>query len=445
MIEIERVGIYVFPDVEELDFVGIFEILAKTRSMKNEGKIQIKTSLQVEILASEDMITCANGLTVKPHAIVGNFEGYDLIIIPGGRGVNKLIKNQELLKSLKDFAKEHIVCSVCTGAFVLGEAGLLKGKKVATHHKAREALKDYCEVVESRVYVDGNVISSGGVSCSLDLGIKILEIIYGKKIAKQVADHLEIPLEIFNNRSTLRYPIKPSPDYRVKQLFQQACKTENMSAKIGDSLSLEENEIRRYILTQAPVLGRLPSLAEINHAFTQITKDNVTTILTKLDQLDVIHLTQDQMAIAAAYPFSGETTPHTVILKEESYNPLYAMCAIDALGVGFMFNCDVVIESRCVHCNGRIDVVIENNEIISLNPDELVVWGDMEYSSCAATSLCKNINFFCSDQHYTEWQKDLPKRRGQLLTIQEAFYLGKMFFENRLTGKASYTSESLLK
>ncbi|MFX0052360.1 MAG: DJ-1/PfpI family protein, partial [Candidatus Hermodarchaeota archaeon] len=174
MVAIERVGIYIFPEVEELDFVGVYEVLAKTRSMKDEGKLLIKTSLQVEIIASKEIITCVNGLTVQPHAIVDNFDGYDLIIIPGGRGVNKLMKNVKLLKNLKDFAKEHIVCSVCTGAFVLGEAGLLAGKKVTTHHKAREALKTYCTVTESRVYVDGNVISSGGVSCSMDLGVKIL-------------------------------------------------------------------------------------------------------------------------------------------------------------------------------------------------------------------------------------------------------------------------------
>lgn len=196
MVEIKKVGIYIFPEVEELDFVGVFEILAKTRSMKDDGKLPIETSLQVDILASEDMITCANGLMIKPHAIVNTFEGYDLLIIPGGRGVNKLIKDENLLKNIKDFAKERMICSVCTGSFVLGAAGLLAGKKAVTHHKAREALKEYCNVTDSRVYVDGNVISTGGVSCSLDLGLKILEIVYGEKISEMVADHLEIPLEM---------------------------------------------------------------------------------------------------------------------------------------------------------------------------------------------------------------------------------------------------------
>ncbi|MFX0207040.1 MAG: DJ-1/PfpI family protein, partial [Candidatus Hodarchaeota archaeon] len=90
MVAIERVGIYIFPEVEELDYVGVYEVLAKTRSMKDEGKLPIKTSLQVDILASEEMITGVNGMTVQPHAIVDNFDDYDLLIIPGGRGVNKV-------------------------------------------------------------------------------------------------------------------------------------------------------------------------------------------------------------------------------------------------------------------------------------------------------------------------------------------------------------------
>ncbi|MHA2304825.1 MAG: DJ-1/PfpI family protein [Candidatus Hodarchaeales archaeon] len=196
MVEIKKVGIYIFPQVEELDFVGVFEILAKTRSMKDEGKLPIDTSLHVEILASEDMVTGANGLMIKPHAIVDTFEGYDLLIIPGGRGVNKLIKNEKLLKNVKDFSKNRMICSVCTGSFVLGAAGILTGKRAVTHHKAREELKEYCNVADSRVYVDGNVISTGGVSCSLDLGLKILEIVYDEKISEMVANHLEIPLEM---------------------------------------------------------------------------------------------------------------------------------------------------------------------------------------------------------------------------------------------------------
>jgi cyclohexyl-isocyanide hydratase len=192
----EKVGIYIFPDVEELDFIGVFEVLAKSRSMKDEGKLPIEKPLQVDVIASENIITCANGLMVKPHKITDSFEGYDLLIVPGGKGVTKLFGAAEFLKKIREFARDHMICSVCTGALILGKAGLLKGKKATTHHNAREALREFCEVVDSRVYIDDNVISAGGVSCSLDLGLKILEITYGKKTAEMVADQMEIPTEM---------------------------------------------------------------------------------------------------------------------------------------------------------------------------------------------------------------------------------------------------------
>lgn len=228
------------------------------------------------------------------------------------------------------------------------------------------------------------------------------------------------------------YPIKPTPTDRAKKMFHQACTIENMSAKWGKSLSPDENAIRRFILTHAPVLGRLPSFNEIEEYFTQIPDDRIRTILLRLDQLDVIHLNNNQTAIAAAYPFSGSSTSHVVVFKREVFKSLHAMCAIDALGVGFMFNCDVVIESNCFHCNERVRIVIKDNEIVSLSPEELVVWGDMDYSNCAAVSVCKNINFFSSKNHFNLWRKKSPDRSGSLLQIQEALYLGKMFFEKRL-------------
>ncbi|MHA2247874.1 MAG: alkylmercury lyase family protein [Candidatus Hodarchaeales archaeon] len=233
-------------------------------------------------------------------------------------------------------------------------------------------------------------------------------------------------------RIPLMNPIKPTPTDRSKKFFQQACDTENMPAKWGQTLLPEENEVRRFILVQAPVLGRLPSITEVKQNFTQLSDNRITTILTKLDKLDVIHLSNNQTIIAAAYPFSGSATPHVVTLKRESYKPLYAMCAIDALGISFMLNCDVVIDSNCYHFNDRIEIVIENHEITSLVPEELVVWGDMDYSNCAASSVCQNTNFFSSIWHFNKWQEELPKRRGFLLQIQEAFFLGKMFFEKRL-------------
>lgn len=96
-------------------------------------------------------------------------------------------------------------------------------------------------------------------------------------------------------------------------------------------------------------------------------------VLNKLDQLDIIHLNNDKTTIAAAYPFSGSETSHTVALKREGYKKIYAMCAIDALGVCFMFDCNVSIDSRCCNCSEKIEIEIEDNEIIFLKPKSTVV------------------------------------------------------------------------
>ncbi|UCE18143.1 MAG: alkylmercury lyase family protein [Gemmatimonadota bacterium] len=226
--------------------------------------------------------------------------------------------------------------------------------------------------------------------------------------------------------------IKPEATERTKNIFEEACCVENMEAKFGKTLSPEENDVKRFILTQSPVLGRIPSIDEIKKAFTQYQDEKMDAILKKLDQYDVIHLDENEKTIAAAYPFSGSETSHTVTLKREGYGKIYTMCAIDALGVPFMFQCDVSIDSKCHHCGESIEIEIEDKKITFLKPESTVVWCDLEYSCCAATSLCKNINFFSSEHHFTEWQKENQRVKGHLLQLNEAFYLGKLFFENRL-------------
>lgn len=235
-----------------------------------------------------------------------------------------------------------------------------------------------------------------------------------------------------NIKDNKKYAIKPKSSERANDIFQFSCDMEDMDGKFGRTLTKEENDIRKFILKRSPVLGRIPSIDEIKKEFYQFPDIKVIAILKKLDKLDVIYMSNDKKIINAAYPFSNSKTSHIVTLKGAGYKKIYAMCAIDALGVCFMFDCDVTIDSKCYSSGERIKIEIKDNEIIVLKPQKIVVWCDMEYSCCAATSLCKNINFFSSKFHFKEWQKEKPVRNGYLLPIQEAFYLGKLFFKNRL-------------
>ncbi len=191
MLKVRRIGILVFPDVEELDFVGAYEVLAKTKHMWEEGSLNVDEPLSVEIIAKEREVKCKNGLLVKAHKSIEALDDYDMIIVPGGHGIFELKEDQAILSKLAKFAKEKPICSVCTGAFPLAWAGVLRGKTATTHWNYKQVLKDFCTVSDERVVVDGNVITSAGVSSSIDLGLRLLEMIYGKDVAAVVAKRIE--------------------------------------------------------------------------------------------------------------------------------------------------------------------------------------------------------------------------------------------------------------
>ena len=172
--------------MEELDFVGIYEVLAKARLYG--------CNIEVRTIAKESPIKCANGLIVVPHESLEGAYSYDILVVPGGRGVNSLMEDEKLLEIIKTFSKEKMVCSVCTGAFLLAKAGILEGRRATTHHAYLDMFAKFCQVENKRVVEDGKIMTSGGVSSSIDLGIKILERFYGSEVAKNVAERIEWPL-----------------------------------------------------------------------------------------------------------------------------------------------------------------------------------------------------------------------------------------------------------
>lgn len=189
---VRNIAVFIFADVEELDFVGVYEVLCKSRGMKEEGVLTLDSPLHVDIIARESPVLCRNGLKVVPHKVTSDFNPYDLLIIPGGNGITPLMKDSSLLEKIRQFAQDHVICSVCTGSLLLGAAGVL-GKKALTHHEHVADLKAYAEAATGRVHVNNKVITSAGISSSIDLGLKLLEMIYDEKTAQKVADRLELP------------------------------------------------------------------------------------------------------------------------------------------------------------------------------------------------------------------------------------------------------------
>ncbi|MCG3261016.1 MAG: DJ-1/PfpI family protein, partial [Candidatus Heimdallarchaeota archaeon] len=153
--------------------------------------LPIGQPLEVDLVANEKLVDGTKDMQITPHKIGLDLTDYDILIIPGGKGVDTIVKNQEFLSMLKEFGQEKMVCSIGLGSFALALAGLLENKKATTHHKHFLRLKKYCKIENKRVVVADNIITSGGMLSAVDLAEKIIEISYSKSIADIVLEYIE--------------------------------------------------------------------------------------------------------------------------------------------------------------------------------------------------------------------------------------------------------------
>lgn len=173
------IGILIFEGAEELDFVGPYEIF----TMSNEVRTLMGSNapeLDVRLVSRDETpVTCAKGMMVSPSHSLDGDGTYDVILIPGGIGTRKLIKDKALLDWVAETAEGcSWVTSVCTGAFVLTAAGPARGKRVTTHWAFIEELRarnEAAEVLEDTRFVrDGNLVTSAGVSAGIDMALWLL-------------------------------------------------------------------------------------------------------------------------------------------------------------------------------------------------------------------------------------------------------------------------------
>lgn len=173
-----NVGFVIFPDVTQLDFTGPLQVLS--------GLPQSTTHIVAKSM-SPVMSDCRLGLV--PTNTFADCPSLDLICIPGGsEGVAGVLNDRETIAFVRDqAATAKYVTSVCTGAFVLGVAGLLKGRRATSHWAYADLLPLVGAVYEkARVVKDGNVITAGGVTSGIDFGLTVIAEIAGESIAKRI-------------------------------------------------------------------------------------------------------------------------------------------------------------------------------------------------------------------------------------------------------------------
>jgi cyclohexyl-isocyanide hydratase len=172
-----RIGLLLFPEITQLDMTGPYEVFTKFPG----AEVHL-------VWKSLEPVRANGGMRILPTTTFEACPPLDLVCVPGGGGMNALLNGAETLDFLRRQAGQaRYVTSVCTGALVLGAAGLLRGKRAATHWMSRDLLSAFgATPVAERVVVDGNVITGGGVTAGLDFALTVAAEAFGIDTAKMI-------------------------------------------------------------------------------------------------------------------------------------------------------------------------------------------------------------------------------------------------------------------
>ena len=177
-----RIGILVFPKVTQLDFTGPLQVFSSIPG----AEVHLVWK-RIEPVASD------TALTITPTIAFADCPQFDVICVPGGAGTDDMVNDEQMLQFLRDQASgAKYVTSVCTGALVLGAAGLLQGYRATTHWTAMEYLGAYGALpTRTRVCVDRNRVTGGGVTAGIDFALKLVSILIDKPTAEAIQLRLE--------------------------------------------------------------------------------------------------------------------------------------------------------------------------------------------------------------------------------------------------------------
>src|SRR5690606_1110362 len=174
-----------------LDVAGPYEVFSVA------GRRHGLEPFQVSLVAQRPgPVTLRNGFVVVPHATTAETPTADLVVIPGGFGTRREVDNPALIDWIRRVTGEaELVLSVCTGALLLGKAGLLDDLSATTHHDTYtllRALAPRTRVLEGERFVDaGRVVTSAGVSAGIDMSLHVVERLLGSELAEETAHYME--------------------------------------------------------------------------------------------------------------------------------------------------------------------------------------------------------------------------------------------------------------
>ena len=192
------VGILIFDEVEVLDFCGPFEVFSSAYLPDGAGEDEEARRLfDVRVVAEQPRIVSARGgLRVEPHHGIDDCPPLDVLLVPGGFGTRALMDNRRVLDWIAaQNGRVETMTSVCTGAFLLGRAGILDGFRATTHWESISRMRSLFPAVsvldDLRVVDEGRIVTSAGVSAGIDMALHLVGRWHGSEVAEATARDME--------------------------------------------------------------------------------------------------------------------------------------------------------------------------------------------------------------------------------------------------------------
>jgi cyclohexyl-isocyanide hydratase len=230
-----HIGSVIFPGVDQIDFTGPFEVFSR-----------IPNAACVTIAKERGQLRDGRGLILTPEKTFAEVGRLDLLHVAGGPGQEALMDDEETLAFIRhQSANAKYVFSVCTGALILGAAGLLRGKKVTTHWAAFHLLSYFGAIpVDERVVVDGNLVSAAGVTAGIDGALRVAELLCGTQKAQEIQLEIQYaPDPPFNSGSVSTAP--PEVVAAVRSAYQPLTDARLVTARrISRKLGIEDGTPR---------------------------------------------------------------------------------------------------------------------------------------------------------------------------------------------------------
>lgn len=182
-------GLLIFDGAEELDFAGPWEVFTVSAMLRDQGDTAVLIAQQ------SGPIRCSKGMRVLPDHNLEDHPALDVLLVPGGMGTRREVANPSIIDWIRaTSASATWTTSVCTGALLLHEAGPARRRRVATHHGFEDTLQERGDITvirDARYVVDGNLVTSQGVSAGIDMALWLVGALHGREHSRAVRRYIQ--------------------------------------------------------------------------------------------------------------------------------------------------------------------------------------------------------------------------------------------------------------